>query len=87
MVGCASPTLCGDEPVARYCSKGTFIQSATESNRLAFNCWPRPVRCRSRSASNTAAYADIPQAMSQTETPTRPGPAGCPEMAASPLSA
>jgi hypothetical protein len=48
---------------------------------------PRPVAPRSISASSTAAWAFMPQAMSQAETPTRPGPSGRPVTLHSPLSA
>ena len=46
------------------------------SNRLTLRPLPRPVMPRSISASSTPAWAAMPQAMSQADTPTRPGPAG-----------
>ena len=57
------------------------------SNRLTFSPLPWPVMPRSISASSTPACAAMPQAMSQAETPTRPGPAGWPVIIASPDSA
>ena len=74
-------------PGALGYSSGTFIQSAMASNRLTLTPLPLPGAAASISASRMAAWADMPQAMSQTETPTRPGPPAWPVIEASPLSA
>ena len=68
-------------------SSGTFIQSAMPSNRLTAMPLPLPVMPRSISASSTAACAAMPHAISHADTPTRPGPAGCPVIMARPDSA
>jgi hypothetical protein len=77
----------GSTPVPSNCSSGTVIQSAMPSKSETAMPLPRPVIPRWISASSTAACEFIPQAMSQAETPTRPGPSGRPVTEARPLSA
>ena len=87
MEGCARPMRGGFFPVPSYCSSGTVIQSAMPSKRLTAMPLPWPVMPRAISASSTAAWAFMPQAMSQQETPTRPGPSARPVTLARPVSA
>ena len=81
------PMRAGDLPVPSKYSSGTFIHSAMPSNNETAMPLPWPVMPRSISASSTAACAIVPQAMSQTEKPTRPGPSARPVTLARPDSA
>ena len=82
--GCASPIRSGALPVPSKYSSGTFIQSAMPSNRLTLRPLPMPGDAALDQRLQHPGVRAMPQAMSQAETPTRPGPAGCPVIIARP---